>query len=98
MKRRLLDINPACNISLIHDFVSEDNIDDIFTSIPGVTACLVAIDGSIGKSSLIAACARHRIPIVTCGGFGIWAVCPPGPAQRLFILRSNSLASSLKHS
>ena len=68
MKRRLLDINPACNISLIHDFVSEDNIDDIFTSIPGVTACLDAIDGSIGKSSLIAACARHRIPIVTCGG------------------------------
>jgi tRNA A37 threonylcarbamoyladenosine dehydratase len=53
---------------LIHDFVSPDNVDDIVTSIPNLTACLDAIDGTKGKASIIAACARYGIPIVTCGG------------------------------
>ena len=68
MAKRLNDINPDCNVTLIHDFVSPDNVDDVLLSIPGVTACLDAIDGAKGKSSLIAACSRHGIPIVTCGG------------------------------
>eukprot|EP00980_Cylindrotheca_fusiformis_P016967 scaffold5159_cov112-Cylindrotheca_fusiformis.AAC.21 len=80
--RRFGDINPACNITLIHDFVSADNVDSIFGSIPDLTACLDAIDGARGKSALMAACARHQIPVsdiqsltyvmssklVTCGG------------------------------
>lgn len=68
MKRRLNDINPDCQIHLIHDFVSNDNIDDIFKGFPDITACLDAIDGTRGKTALIAACARYGIPIVTCGG------------------------------
>lgn len=68
MAKRFRDINPQCNVTLIHDFVSPENADDILTSIPNLTACLDAIDGTRGKSSLIAACARHRIPVVTCGG------------------------------
>jgi tRNA A37 threonylcarbamoyladenosine dehydratase len=68
MERRLRDINPDCNVTLIHDFVSPDNADDIFTRIPGITACLDAIDGANGKSAIIAASARYGIPIVTCGG------------------------------
>jgi tRNA A37 threonylcarbamoyladenosine dehydratase len=63
MARRFKDINPDCNITLIHDFVSADNVDGFLTSIPGVTACLDAIDGTKGKSALIAACARHQIPV-----------------------------------
>jgi tRNA A37 threonylcarbamoyladenosine dehydratase len=38
MARRLNDINPACNITLIHNFVSQDNVDDIFMSVPDITA------------------------------------------------------------
>lgn len=68
MKKRLNDINPECEIQLIHDFVSPRNIDSIFHDFPNVTTCLDAIDGSIGKASLIAACARYGIPVVTCGG------------------------------
>ena len=68
MKERLRDINPDCEIQLIHDFVSPDNIDMILDDLKNVTACLDAIDGTKGKASLIAACARHGIPIVTCGG------------------------------
>jgi tRNA A37 threonylcarbamoyladenosine dehydratase len=69
MKERLQLINPDCNIILIHDFVSMDNVDEILTSIsPPVTACLDAIDGATSKTALIAACARHGIAVVTCGG------------------------------
>lgn len=63
MERRFKDINPQCNVTLIHNFVSDDNVDAIFTSIPGLTACLDAIDGARGKSALIAACARYQIPV-----------------------------------
>ena len=68
MKRRILDINPQCNVTLIHDFVGPDNVQDILLGLPGVSACLDAIDGARGKTSLIAACASLKIPIVTCGG------------------------------
>lgn len=68
MRSRLQDINPDCEIELIHDFVSPDNVDEILTDIPNITACLDAIDGTKGKASLIAACARYQIPIITCGG------------------------------
>lgn len=68
MKERLHDINPYCEIELIHDFVSPENVDSILKSRSNITACLDAIDGTRGKASLIAACARYGIPIVTCGG------------------------------
>ncbi|CAJ1958874.1 unnamed protein product [Cylindrotheca closterium] len=68
MARRFRDINPNCNITLIHDFVSPDNVDEILTSIPNLTACLDAMDGAKGKCAMIAACCRYQIPIVTCGG------------------------------
>jgi tRNA A37 threonylcarbamoyladenosine dehydratase len=68
MKRRLLDINPQCNVTLIHDFVGPDNVQDILLGLSGVSACLDAIDGARGKTSLIVACADLQIPIVTCGG------------------------------
>jgi tRNA A37 threonylcarbamoyladenosine dehydratase len=69
MKRRLLDINPQCNITNILDFVSEDNVKDVLESLrPELTVCLDAIDGQYEKTALIAACAEGGIPIVTCGG------------------------------
>jgi tRNA A37 threonylcarbamoyladenosine dehydratase len=63
MARRFKDINPDVDIQLIHDFVSNDNIDEIITSIPNLNACLDAIDGTNGKAALIAACARYQIPV-----------------------------------
>ena len=68
MKRRLNDINPDCEIELIHDFVSADNIDSILQNLSTVSVCLDAIDGSFSKAALIAGCARFGIPVVTCGG------------------------------
>jgi len=53
MKERLLDINPECNVTLIHDFVSPENAMDIVQSIlPNLTACIDAIDGQTEKTGL----------------------------------------------
>lgn len=69
MKRRLLDINPECNITLIHDFVVDDNVHEILDSLlPNVTALVDGIDGAGAKAALLAACADRQIPVVTSGG------------------------------
>ncbi|GKY95418.1 hypothetical protein MPSEU_000503300 [Mayamaea pseudoterrestris] len=65
MQQRLLQINPNVNVTLIHDFVNADNVHDLLN--PQWTAVVDAIDGSRGKSALLAACADLRMPVVTCG-------------------------------
>ena len=73
MQSRLKEINPECEVTLIHDFVSKENADEIWNTIEelspkAVNACLDAIDGSDAKTAWIASCARRKVPIVTCGG------------------------------
>jgi tRNA A37 threonylcarbamoyladenosine dehydratase len=73
MQTRLKLINPDCDVTLIHDFISKENADEIWNIIDelsskAVTACLDAIDGSDAKTAWIASCARRKVPIVTCGG------------------------------
>jgi tRNA A37 threonylcarbamoyladenosine dehydratase len=69
MKERLLDINPYCNVTLIHDFVTVTNANELLASLQTtVTACIDAIDGMYEKTSLLLACVKFGIPIVTCGG------------------------------
>lgn len=69
MRRRLLDINPECKITNIHDFVSTENVNDILNGLlPELTACVDAIDGQSSKTALIAGCVENNIPVVTCGG------------------------------
>ena len=68
MKQRLLDIHPACNVTLIHDFISPDNVRDMLEGIGPITALIDAIDGATEKSALLGACTDLAIPVVTCGG------------------------------
>ncbi|KAL7530141.1 hypothetical protein ACHAXR_006243 [Thalassiosira sp. AJA248-18] len=69
MKTRLLDINPQCNVTLIHDFVTVENANSLLQSLlPQLTACIDAIDGMTEKTALILACVGLGIPIITCGG------------------------------
>lgn len=78
MKQRLLDINPKCNITLIHDFITQENAFDIMERLKAcsdpddtnkeVDVIIDAIDGHVEKSALIAAACIHNIPIITCGG------------------------------
>lgn len=68
MKRRLVDINPQCNVTLIHDFVSAENVYNILDSCGNMTGLVDAMDGMKEKTALLAACVQRRIPIVTCAG------------------------------
>ena len=68
MKARLLDIHPGCQITLVHDFVSEENVQAILMGIGRpITALVVAIDESEAKAAILAACTDLGIPAVTCG-------------------------------
>lgn len=65
---RVADINPACQVRVIDDFLSADNLTD-YLSAP-VTAVLDAIDSVQTKAALIAWCKRRKVPLVSCGGAG----------------------------
>ncbi|WP_417656398.1 tRNA cyclic N6-threonylcarbamoyladenosine(37) synthase TcdA [Pseudidiomarina aestuarii] len=65
---RVRDINPDCEVRVIDDFLSLDNLDE-YLGAP-VTAVLDAVDSVITKAGLIAWCKRRKLPLVTCGGAG----------------------------
>lgn len=65
---RVKDINPECEVRVIDDFLSIDNLDD-YLGAP-VTAVLDAIDSVPVKAALIAWCKRNKRPMVVCGGAG----------------------------
>jgi tRNA A37 threonylcarbamoyladenosine dehydratase len=71
MRQRLVDIHPYCRITLIHDFVLLDNVQEIvgqkLKDQLRVTAVVDAIDGHEEKAALLAACADFGLPVVTCG-------------------------------
>ena len=71
MRDRLVAINPYCVVTLIHDFVMVDNVQDIVGNqlhkLYKVDVVIDAIDGDAEKAALLAACADHGIPILTTG-------------------------------
>jgi len=70
MRDRLMAINPFINITLIHDFVMLDNVQDVVGNQLkqlGVDVVVDSIDGDEEKAALIAACADHGVPVITTG-------------------------------
>jgi tRNA A37 threonylcarbamoyladenosine dehydratase len=65
---RVKDINPDCEVRVIDDFLSADNLSEYLGE--PVTAVLDAIDSVTVKAALIAWCKRRKLPLVTCGGAG----------------------------
>jgi tRNA A37 threonylcarbamoyladenosine dehydratase len=69
MRRRLLQINPECSVTNVHEFVSQDNVHELLDSLlPDLDVVLDAIDTRKAKTALLAACVEKKIPIVTVGG------------------------------
>jgi tRNA A37 threonylcarbamoyladenosine dehydratase len=68
MKARLLDINPACQINVIKQYIDDDNDRDILER--GYDCVIDAIDSFKTKALIIYCCRRNKIPIVTTGGAG----------------------------
>lgn len=68
MKDRIRDINDACQVNFIDEFVSNDNLESLIsTKFDYVIDC---IDDFRTKAALIAFCKRNKIRILTVGGAG----------------------------
>jgi tRNA A37 threonylcarbamoyladenosine dehydratase len=68
MKRRLLDINPDCEVHIIQEYINDDNDRDILER--GYDCVIDAIDGFRTKANIIYCCKRNKIPVITTGGAG----------------------------
>ncbi len=69
MRRRVADINPACVVEGIEEFVDADNLEALLPA--GRFDFVVdAIDHVRAKTALIAHCHRHGTALVTVGGAG----------------------------
>lgn len=68
LKERVAEINPECQVNIIDDFVTIENIADLINvSMSFVIDC---IDSSRVKAALICYCRRQKINIITLGGAG----------------------------
>lgn len=68
MQRRLLDINPECEVQAIEQYINAENLRDILER--GYDCVIDAIDGYKSKTAMIYCCKRNKIPIITTGGAG----------------------------
>lgn len=68
MKERILNINEACEVITIDDFLTEDNISQLIDE--NTNYVIDCIDNSRVKAALIAWCKRNKLPIITIGGAG----------------------------
>ena len=65
---RIKQINPECQVNIIEDFITLDNIAELLSA--DINYIVDAIDSVQVKSALIAYCKRNKLPIVTIGGAG----------------------------
>lgn len=65
---RIRAINPACEVTEIEDFVTEDNLDAMLGR--DYDFIIDAIDALRVKTAIAAWCVRHRQPFIVSGGAG----------------------------
>lgn len=68
MAERVKLINPECQVELIEDFVTPDNVAELMTQ--EFDYVVDATDSIKAKAAMIAHCKRNKIPIITIGGAG----------------------------
>ncbi|TFW29174.1 tRNA cyclic N6-threonylcarbamoyladenosine(37) synthase TcdA [Massilia horti] len=69
LSQRIAQINPFCQVTLVEDFIDENNIAQMIGS-GRFDYVIDAIDSVKPKAALIAYCRDHAIPLVTIGGAG----------------------------
>jgi tRNA A37 threonylcarbamoyladenosine dehydratase len=67
MRERILQINPACVVDCIEEFITPENV---ATLLPACDVVVDCIDQMKAKAALIVHCRRNKIPVVTTGGAG----------------------------
>lgn len=68
MLERVKEINPDCDVTIIDDFITLDNMRDLISN--DYDYVVDAIDSIKFKAGLIYQCKRNKIPIITTGGAG----------------------------
>lgn len=68
MAERIEQINPACRVNLVDEFINRDNIASLLSNEMDVV--VDCIDDFRIKAALIAWCKREKINVVTTGGAG----------------------------
>jgi tRNA A37 threonylcarbamoyladenosine dehydratase len=68
MKKRVADINPACDLQAEDDFLAEKNLEHYLQR--DFDVVIDAIDNIRFKAAMIAFCRRRKISIITTGGAG----------------------------
>ncbi|GAA6205828.1 MULTISPECIES: tRNA cyclic N6-threonylcarbamoyladenosine(37) synthase TcdA [Thalassotalea] len=68
MAARIKQINPECQLHVIEDFVTAENLRELMSI--GFDYVIDAIDSVKIKTALIAHCKRNKIPLITIGGAG----------------------------
>ncbi len=68
MKERILEINPACEVLVIDDFITNENIASLIQS--NFDAVIDAIDQASVKTSLALHSLKEKIPLIMTGGAG----------------------------
>lgn len=68
MAERIKQINPDCQVNIIEDFVTIDNLSELMSA--QFDYVIDAIDSVNIKTRLIAYCKRYKKPIITIGGAG----------------------------
>ena len=74
LAERIAQINPYCKVTLVEDFITPDNLDQMIgAGRPGEARydyVVDAIDSAKAKAALIAYCRAHQLPLITIGGAG----------------------------
>ncbi|KPN70642.1 ThiF family adenylyltransferase [Neisseria sp. 83E34] len=68
LHERILQINPACKVTEIEDFVTEDNLAELFGS--GFDFVIDAIDQIRVKAAMADYFVKHKQPFILSGGAG----------------------------
>ena len=68
MQQRVKEINPACEVTVIDDFITLDNMQEYISA--EYDYVVDAIDSIKFKAGLIYHCKRNKIPVITTGGAG----------------------------
>jgi tRNA A37 threonylcarbamoyladenosine dehydratase len=68
MAMRVQGINPGCRVHLIDDFVTPENVHEVFA--PDLSLLIDCTDQASAKIAMILEANKHKLPIVVCGGAG----------------------------
>ena len=68
MQERVKQINPGCEVNIIDDFITLENMADFLSR--DYDYVVDAIDSIKFKAGLIYYCKRNKIPVITIGGAG----------------------------